>query len=254
MLLYSHNPHSQGAKRLARTLGIRRIKHINTRFRGRLHPYVINWGSADVPAWSHRCRMLNHPDYVKLASCKLSFFETMGLQNVDLTPPWTIDREEAQEWLDDDKVVVERHVLNGHGGIGIRIRNPGDELRHAPLYVQYIKKASEYRVHMFGGQEIDIQRKVKREGAEPVDWHVRNLDNGFVYQRWGIEPNAQILEAAEKAMEASGLLFGGVDVVWNERHQRAYVLEINTAPGLEGQTVDSYASAFRAYTRANNRR
>jgi glutathione synthase/RimK-type ligase-like ATP-grasp enzyme len=48
------------------------------------------------------------------------------------------------------------------------------------------------------------------------------------------------------AVAALGLDFGGVDVIWNERRQMAYVLEVNTACGLEGQTVNDYAEAFRA--------
>jgi D-alanine-D-alanine ligase-like ATP-grasp enzyme len=39
--------------------------------------------------------------------------------------------------------------------------------------------------------------------------------------------------------------FGAVDVIWNEKQQRAYVLEVNTAPGLEGQTVDDYARGIK---------
>ena len=41
--------------------------------------------------------------------------------------------------------------------------------------------------------------------------------------------------------------FGAVDVVWNQQNGQAYVLEINTAPGLAGQTITSYANAFRRF-------
>jgi D-alanine-D-alanine ligase-like ATP-grasp enzyme len=49
---------------------------------------------------------------------------------------------------------------------------------------------------------------------------------------------------AFKAMASSALDFVAVDVVWNEHEKQAYVLEINTAPGLEGATVESYARKF----------
>ena len=46
-----------------------------------------------------------------------------------------------------------------------------------------------------------------------------------------------------------GLDFGAVDVIWNEHESKAYVLEINTAPGLEGSTVEDYKEFFnRAVT------
>jgi D-alanine-D-alanine ligase-like ATP-grasp enzyme len=42
----------------------------------------------------------------------------------------------------------------------------------------------------------------------------------------------------------TGLDFGAVDVIWNAQKEKPYVLEINTAPGLEGQTIADYAAFF----------
>ena len=42
-----------------------------------------------------------------------------------------------------------------------------------------------------------------------------------------------------------GLDFGAVDVLWNERQQKAYVCEVNTAPGLEGITLDNYLKEIK---------
>jgi D-alanine-D-alanine ligase-like ATP-grasp enzyme len=39
--------------------------------------------------------------------------------------------------------------------------------------------------------------------------------------------------------------FGAIDIIYNESRDQAYVLEVNTAPGLTGQTIQSYADAFR---------
>ncbi|MNY63636.1 hypothetical protein D3C86_2006230 [compost metagenome] len=47
------------------------------------------------------------------------------------------------------------------------------------------------------------------------------------------------------AVNAIGLTFGAVDVIWNEYRHQAYVLEVNTAPGLTGTTLEKYAEAFR---------
>ena len=250
MLIYSHNPLSQGAKRLAHELGIRRIRHQNSRFKGLRRPWVINWGASAIPLpWGERVRILNAPRYVWTTSNKLTFFQLMAA-NIPLdemiTPPWTNDMESAQEWQDDGYMVVERHILRGSMGRGIRLVGEGEELHKARLYTQYIKKAAEYRIHIFDGEIIDCQRKVKREAEQHPNWKIRTHANGFIYQRGGLQfQSDDILDAAERAMEASGLLFGAVDVIWNEKRQKAYVLEINTAPGLEGQTVLSYANAFR---------
>jgi D-alanine-D-alanine ligase-like ATP-grasp enzyme len=75
---------------------------------------------------------------------------------------------------------------------------------------------------------------------------VRNLANGFVFQRNGIEVPEVVRQVARDTLLAvEGLTFGAVDVIFNERANRAYALEINTAPGLEGTTVDDYVTFFR---------
>ena len=257
MLLYAQSPHSQGARRLARELGIRRIRHNNSRFSGRRAPWVINWGASAIPLpWAPLVRFLNAPEAVQRVSNKLTFFNDMSNEDIipRIVPRWTPYKEIAHGWMvHSNYTVVERHVLNGSGGRGIRIVskdaiNPeARELQEAPLYVQYIPKRTEYRVHIFDGEVIDIQQKVARAGEAPLDWRVRSHDNGFIYVRENIHPNPVVIHNALSAMAATNLLFGAVDVIYNERRDRAYVLEINTAPGLEGRTVQSYAQAIREF-------
>jgi glutathione synthase/RimK-type ligase-like ATP-grasp enzyme len=92
---------------------------------------------------------------------------------------------------------------------------------------------------------IIVQRKAKRNGVEDANFMVRNLANGFVYVIADHFP-VNVGEEALKALEATGLAFGAVDVIWNQHENKAYVLEINTAPGLEERTAVEYAKAFQA--------
>ena len=247
MLLYSQNPHSQGAKRLARELGIRRIRHHNSRFSGRRRPWVINWGASAIPLpWRERVRLLNAPEAIKRVSNKLDFFWLMLA--TDLCPPIGTSRDEAERMIERGHKVVCRTILNGHGGIGIVIASTIEELVNAPLYVQYIPKKSEYRVHIFDGEIIDIQKKIRKPGVEPLDWRVRSHDNGFIYVREHIDVPWQVMHNALHSMQLTELHFGAADVIYNERRDRVYVLEINTAPGIEGQTVISYANAIKEFT------
>src|SRR5690625_1000264 len=50
-----------------------------------------------------------------------------------------------------DGIWLERFDVTGHGGRGIRVVRPGDEwsVPPAPLYVQYVPKKLEFRVHVF---------------------------------------------------------------------------------------------------------
>lgn len=246
MLIYSGNPHSQGAKRLAEALGIKRIKHENSRFTGRRAPVVINWGATRLPNWAERCKIINRQEAVQVVSNKLAFFAAMN--DLGITPMWTPDIEEAREMLADGRgAVVCRTVLNGSGGKGIVIAEHPEDVVEAPLYVQYVPKKEEYRVHVFRGQIIDHQKKARKLDVpeDQVNWRVRNHANGFIYARGGYKIPDAVLHVAVSCMDNLSLDFGAVDIVFNERQKRAYVLEVNSAPGLEGQTVENYATAFR---------
>ena len=157
-------------------------------------------------------------------------------------------------WTGD---TVVRHKLTGHSGEGIEIVRASEPLPDAPLYVEYIKKENEYRVHIgrcpsksdtadASTSIISIQRKARRLETpdNEVNWQVRNHDNGFVYVRGGVNPPPAVMDAASRALVASGLDFGAIDVIYNRKEGKAYVLEINTAPGVEGTTVEDYAAFF----------
>jgi D-alanine-D-alanine ligase-like ATP-grasp enzyme len=56
-----------------------------------------------------------------------------------------------------------------------------------------------------------------------------------------------VLVQAVRAMAGSGLEFGACDLIWNQKREKAYILEINCAPGLEGTTVEIYRDAIKRY-------
>jgi glutathione synthase/RimK-type ligase-like ATP-grasp enzyme len=115
------------------------------------------------------------------------------------------------------------------------------------LYVQYVKKQQEFRVHVAFGEVIDVQEKRKRKDLPEdfsTNFQVRNHQTGWVYCREDItEPN-ELRPMAVAATAALGLDFGAVDLIYNAKRNECFCLEINTAPGLEGQTVKKYADAF----------
>jgi D-alanine-D-alanine ligase-like ATP-grasp enzyme len=42
-----------------------------------------------------------------------------------------------------------------------------------------------------------------------------------------------------------GLDFGAVDIIYNEKNNRWVVLEVNTAPGLSGETLNRYVEMIK---------
>lgn len=234
---------SRSATALATALGARVLRITGSTFRPRRDDVIINWGGStpiEGPA-----RVLNNPAAVAVASNKLRSFEAFRDAGVSIPEFWT-DRTAIPG---DAYPIVCRTILSGHSGAGIVVAETPEELVNAPLYVRYVPKQDEYRVHVFQGRVIAVQRKARRLDVESPNWRVRNHANGFVFARDNVVAPESVVASACAAVAALGLDFGGADVIWNERRATAYVLEINTACGLEGATVDDYAGAIREFAR-----
>ncbi len=239
---------SKSVKEMKGAMGAVELRLENSRFKGNERKKVINWGHSAVQPEVAKCEMLNQFDAVGKASNKLTTFEILNQSGGLRIPQFTVDPREADAWLAEGCTVVERHKLCGHSGEGIRIVTQRDDLQRAPLYVMYIPKTQEYRVHVVKGNVIDIQRKARQKAVadEDVNWKVRNLANGFIYARDFAEedlPQDLRLQAI-RTVNALGLDFGAVDIIYNQKQKRSYVLEVNTAPGLQGQTLEAYTKAF----------
>lgn len=235
---------SQSARNLSDALGARVLKLEGSTFQARRDDVIINWGNTDRPDNLRGVRVINPPELIRNASNKLSFFQTLGEKDPDVVPAFWTNRGDIPE---EAYPIVCRTELAGHSGQGIVIAHDPSELVHAPLYTKYIKKKDEYRVHVGNPNfVILLQRKARNTDVpnEEVNWEIRNHSNGFIFPRSGINPPPSVVDVAQRALAATKLDFGAVDVVYNERQDRAYALELNTAPGLEGSTIDEYASYF----------
>lgn len=252
--IFAHNPNSEGAKALAEAMGIKRIKREGSKYVGNPNKTVINWGSsAALPDMVARSTILNRPEALRRVTDKLAFFNLCRDAESPRIPEFTTNKVTVAGWLEQGKKVVARTILNGHSGAGIVIlEGQGVDIPNAPLYTLYVPKKEEWRVHVFKHDGeltiIDMQRKIRDPQFDGVpDWNVRSHNNGFIFAREVAPPNPDVLNQAVKALEISGLDFGAVDVIWNAQNATAYVLEINSAPGLTGQTVESYAQAFKKF-------
>jgi glutathione synthase/RimK-type ligase-like ATP-grasp enzyme len=251
--IFAHNAASAGARALSEALGVRRIRAEGSTYRGGPNKTVINWGSSSVPDHVRGSSIINPPEAVRRVTNKLDFFRLCEAAGAPRIPEFTVNKPTVRRWLEDGKKVVVRRVLNGHSGAGIEILEGARvDIPDAPLYTVYVPKKEEWRMHVFrNGAElviIDQQRKIRDPEFEGVpDWNVRSHANGFIFAREVAPPHPDVLTQALKALEVSGLDFGAVDVVYNHQKGQAFVLEINSAPGLVGTTIQSYANAFRRF-------
>lgn len=235
--IYPYKQGSRSARVLADALRGRVLYREGSSFKPRMNDIIINWGSSTQPE-RLGCRYYNSHVAVRAAGNKRDAF--VALQSAGVPIPAFALRKEDVTW---SGLTVCRHTLTGHSGEGIELA-PSTNLPNAPLYVEYIPKQDEFRVHVVGESIIAVQRKARDRNNPNPDWKVRNHANGFIFIREGFETPQAVLDSAVSAIGALGLDFGAVDVIWNNKRGRAYVLEVNTAPGLEGRTIDDYAKAF----------
>lgn len=252
-----YKPTSESARELSRALGCLRLRSfVRTKFRPRDGDVIVNWGYSGPlpPAYLNgRVRYLNLPFNVAKARDKIQTFIELKAHNVP-TVEWTRDRNVAQDWLDTGERVVVRHSTTGQGGSGIQVVSEG-EVPEAPLYTKYFRRDAEYRVHVLADQVLDVQqKKMRRQTREETKtgvrdrkstYEVRNLANGWVFTREGVVCPGSAADAATAGVAALGLSFGAVDIAVRDDESR--VLEINTAPGIEGASVGTYAYAIRKH-------
>ena len=177
---------------------------------------------------------------------KLKTFEKLKEANV-AHPEWTTSKEEAAASIRNGRKIVCRTNLEGYGGAGIVIAETVEQLVDAPLYVRYVPKQEEYRIHVMNGEAFFVQRKARKMEVpdDQVNWKVRNLE-GFIYANQNVEVAQEVKDLAIAAVGALLLDFGAVDIIVTNRG-KSYVLEVNTACGLAGTTLDKYSEAFRKY-------
>lgn len=246
--IYPYMNGSKSAKALKESLGCKLLKREGVR---RRVDVLINWGSSKSDRNLEAGILLNSFAAVAKAANKLNTFQLFENNDVP-TVPWTTNRDEALNWLEDGQNVVIRHKLSGHSGEGIEIFTSEEYkerlLSNAPLYTKYVKKTQEYRIHVFNGEVIFRQRKARKKDVpdDQVNWQVRNLAGGFIFAHQNLEVPAAVEQAAIAAVQALGLDFGAADVGCNAA-QEAVVYEVNTACGLEGENLQSYVNKFMEY-------
>jgi glutathione synthase/RimK-type ligase-like ATP-grasp enzyme len=252
LIITPYKMFSNGAKHLQEKLKeltnrkVLRVKKTSTTFKPRESDKYIFWGKCTEAYWHNK----EQEKAKEIARNKLKTFKVLKENNIP-HPEWTTSYNEAFNWWENGITVVGRMILTGHSGDGIVMYTPKDiqfdEGLTSKLYVKYIKKEHEYRVHVFNGKVIDIQQKKRKVGFENRNNQIRNHKNGWVYCRENITKPEGLEELAIQACACINLNYGAVDIIYNKKQNKCYVLEINTAPGLINQTANLYANNFKEY-------
>jgi len=164
---------------------------------------------------------------------------------------FTDDCHVARDWLDEGLTVFGRKYLNASCGKGIEVLIPGDpdatleSFAHLPVFTKYKKKKREFRVHVFKDQVVAVTEKKRRKEFNGIrDTKIRNLANGYVFvQSVENEPEG-LRELALRAAQVSASDFRGVDVGYNQLKDELFVIEVNSAPGIQGTNLNKYLEAI----------
>ena len=234
-----------------------KIRRTNSNFTGRAGDIIINYGDSNMPSnVIGRATVLNPGHRIGNASNKSTAFRAFadaGVKTVD----FTTSRSTAQGWVDNGELVYARTRLQGHSGEGIiachrdpsELGNVGgvetaDSAVSAQLYTRGITSdRREFRIHVMKGKITYVQQKKRRDGYADMPEYsgvVRNYHTGWIYATQMAQLNEEAKREALKAINALGLDYGAVDVI--TRREEAWVLEVNTAPGMTGTNLTTFAS------------
>ena len=89
-----------------------------------------------------------------------------------------------------------------------------------------------------------VEKRKKKSYENERDTQVRNTANGYVFCRDNVSVPDDLRDLAVRAVQSLGRTYGAVDIIWNERQNKSFVLEVNAKPGMVGTTVEKYANAI----------
>ncbi len=241
--VYAYDTHSESARMIADELGVKIIKHDNSKFKGNMDKVLLNWGCSDLPREARACKIINPENGIRNAVNKLFAFRLLSTNPDIRLPKWNQDLGVVKEW--PEKVYC-RDKLTGHDGAGITLVERGVDAIPAKLYTAQIgpaKDLREYRINIFRDYVVTRQKKVRvRKWANGYNDDIKTTNGGYGFDIVDQVPLG-VIPMTKKAVATLGLDFGGVDVV--VYRDLPYILEVNTAPQLTPFTCQRLAKLLK---------
>lgn len=204
---------------------------------------VLRWGSSEEFSRLTSRLELNTLQAVNTTSNKLEMMKTLVSANIK-TPEVLFDLSNSE--------IVDTY-RDDCGGFYIRGSNQeiryDDALKAGDLYVSkpILNKRREYRVHVFNGEVIAVYEKIPLEDDIKLykSYNCKFSIVDITRSRLSVDD----LNVCIGAVNALGLLFGGVDLI-RTKDQEVFVSEVNSAPSLNGTNIDRYVNKITEYCTA----
>jgi len=219
------------AKELAKLCGAKCGKVVN---RNNLKDFIINYGERYEQA--HLNKNVN---YNKLSVHKF-------LAEHDIKVPKLYSKNARIEDKEFPVLARKNYHSKGRDIIYIKDKKALKELNDSgkdyDFLVQYIPKVSEYRVHILKGYKIIVNVKVNDE--EERDVIVRSHDKGWKHITYRGEFDNALIKLGKDVTDLLQYDFAVIDII-RDKKNNLYVLEVNSAPGLEERKLNIYADFFK---------
>lgn len=235
IVVYCPRP-SVGAKELVawfKNNGVPALRSRNDRYLIHRPSLVVGWGQRlPVPF----TKTLNGS-----APIGNKFVELAKLGEAGLTVP-KVRLNKQEGWL-------ARRIHHRSGNDLLANLNQGD------YYVEKVDTTHEFRVHVF--KDTGFRTGVKIPKAEQPHPFIRTHLGGWalVYDKEPLSAtrvNREPVRAtAVQAVAALGYDFGAVDIGWSPT-KGPVVFEVNSAPGLEGNTIERYGAKILNFARGES--
>jgi hypothetical protein len=228
---------SQSLKRIAEELSNRLgYKVIRTTHDGAPGSLQLKWGAASNKLHQYE------------------WFKGKGLSSLE----YTTDQAKAGAWFNAGGAVVGRKLLESYEGKGIVMFDPEkgsptkEDVLACKVFTKFIPKDREFRVHMFKGKPVVIlEKKKKKDWEGPKSKYIFNTEHGYVFcqndLKIGPSLESMINALATQSSGVNSSDFQGVDIGYCSETGKLFVIEVNSAPGIEGSNVARYCDVIQAY-------
>lgn len=244
----------------AQTLGllVKRGTVKSKHLKRRVFDYVINVGNSMKYGFDNTTEIINLPNRIARSANKKLARMRFKAQKISAPTLWLSPKDiPAAEFP-----VVGRTTYHMKARGFWYCKKPADAVQAkkagATHFIKFIKNTREFRAHVFATslkpkswEDYVIVRLVeKRQTVSTKTAIIKNHENGYRFVK-PAKTSQGVLEAvrhlAKETIHKFGLHYGGVDIVFSQDTNKAYVLEINTTPCLTDETsstLDIYTSHF----------
>lgn len=196
---------------------------------------VIRYGNS-LPCNSFAIETgINTREFISTVSNKLRFSNLM--QSAGIYSP-VFSKEQPEEFP-----VMIRESLTSSGGKGIHIASSMEEFsgifNNYFYWTKFIMLDFELRVHVVNG---NIVRIFKKEENFDQEFPIRNnAVCHFALKDNETYPKLKPIISKISEIELFKRQVFGLDIAWDKKKQEYFVIEINSAPGLNEHTCEFYA-------------